>query len=130
MSDVSPLIDAALAPSPLPGYEKFLESFDRYPSGNLSILYSLDALDVAVIAVYFGILFLLAIYGAYRLKIVYQFLRNVGNAPKPERRFAETELPRITVQLPLFNEMYVAERIIDACSALDYPGHLLEIQVL
>ncbi len=39
-------------------------------------------------------------------------------------------LPVVTIQLPLYNEMYVAERLIDAVCAIDYPRHLLEIQVL
>ena len=40
------------------------------------------------------------------------------------------ELPIVTVQLPIYNEMYVVERVIDAACRLDYPSHLLEIQVL
>ncbi|MBE0672429.1 MAG: glycosyltransferase [Anaerolineales bacterium] len=40
------------------------------------------------------------------------------------------ELPRVTVQLPIYNEWYVAERLIEASAALDYPHELLEIQVL
>src|SRR5262249_25879597 len=39
-------------------------------------------------------------------------------------------LPRITVQLPIFNEQYVIDRLIDACCRLDYPSDRLEIQVL
>lgn len=38
--------------------------------------------------------------------------------------------PAVTVQIPLYNEMYVAERVIDACARLDYPADRLEIQVL
>jgi len=44
-------------------------------------------------------------------------------------RMLET-LPSVTVQLPIFNEWYVAERLLDACANLDYPRELLEIQVL
>ncbi|MFL5576663.1 MAG: glycosyltransferase [Gemmatimonadaceae bacterium] len=43
---------------------------------------------------------------------------------------ADADLPRVTVQLPLYNEFYVAERLIESACALDYPAHLLEIQVL
>jgi cellulose synthase/poly-beta-1,6-N-acetylglucosamine synthase-like glycosyltransferase len=39
-------------------------------------------------------------------------------------------LPRVTLQLPLYNEMYVAERVIDAACRMEYPRELLEIQVL
>lgn len=38
--------------------------------------------------------------------------------------------PQVTVQLPIYNEMYVAERVIEAATALDYPKELLQIQVL
>src|SRR5262249_43232254 len=48
--------------------------------------------------------------------------------PKPEHRF--TELPRVTVQLPLFNEMYVAPRLLDAVAKIDYPRDRFEVQVL
>src|SRR5262249_18871054 len=44
--------------------------------------------------------------------------------------YAEDHLPRLTVQLPLYNEMYVAERLIEAVAKIDYPRNLLEIQVL
>ena len=40
------------------------------------------------------------------------------------------DLPRVTIQLPIFNEMYVADRLIDAVVEMDYPVELLEIQVL
>jgi cellulose synthase/poly-beta-1,6-N-acetylglucosamine synthase-like glycosyltransferase len=115
---------------PLAGYEKFVRSVGEYPGGNISYLYSLDAFDLAIVALYFAILLLLAVYGAYRLRIVYQFWRYTKRRPSPARRFEAAELPFVTVQLPLYNEMYVAERIIDACAALDYPADRLEIQVL
>ncbi len=50
---------------------------------------------------------------------------------EPEARAQSTRaLPRVTVQLPIYNELYVAERVIDAACALDYPSSLLQIQVL
>src|SRR5215468_9532610 len=102
----------------------------RHGRDNISFLYSLDAFDWVIVILYFTILGLLAILGAYRLRMVYQFWRYRHVKPQPQRRFAESEAPRITVQLPLFNEMYVVERLLDAVTALDYPRHLLEIQVL
>jgi cellulose synthase/poly-beta-1,6-N-acetylglucosamine synthase-like glycosyltransferase len=102
----------------------------RHGRDNISSLYSLDGFDWAIIILYFTILALLAILGVYRLRMVYQFWRYRHVKPQPKRRFAESEAPRITVQLPLFNEMYVVERLLDAVTALDYPRHLLEIQVL
>src|SRR5262245_44943912 len=56
-------------------------------------------------------------------------MRNRDRVPRPPvHRFAE--LPSVTIQLPLYNEMYVVDRLVDAVCAIDYPRELLEIQVL
>jgi cellulose synthase/poly-beta-1,6-N-acetylglucosamine synthase-like glycosyltransferase len=102
----------------------------RYPAGNISYLNSNDDVDTYFMAAYFGILILLSIYGAYRYRLVYLFLRYKDHYPRPESSFTPERLPRVTVQLPLYNEMYVAERLIKAVSEIDYPRDLLEIQVL
>ena len=101
-----------------------------YPAGNISYLNVNDALDTYFMFVYFGILGLLSVYGIYRYRLIYLFLRYQKHKPKPKAKFPAGRLPRVTVQLPLFNEMYVAERLIDAVSKLEYPRELLEIQVL
>jgi cellulose synthase/poly-beta-1,6-N-acetylglucosamine synthase-like glycosyltransferase len=77
---------------------------------------------------YFVVLFGLSLYGLHRYVIVYLFLKNRRKAPQPLRRFAE--LPRVTVQLPVFNELYVIERLLNAVASLDYPRELLQVQVL
>jgi cellulose synthase/poly-beta-1,6-N-acetylglucosamine synthase-like glycosyltransferase len=110
--------------------EYLIHPIMRHGRDNISFLYSLDAFDWAVIILYFTILALLAILGVYRVRMVYQFWRYRHIKPQPKRRFAESELPRITVQLPLFNEMYVVERLLESVIGLDYPRGLLEIQVL
>jgi len=102
----------------------------RYPAGNLSYLNVNDNVDVSFMIAYFGILGLLCVYGAYRFRLLYLFYRYKGCRMQPKSRFSAGQLPRITVQLPLFNEMYVAERIIGAACEIDYPRELLEIQVL
>ncbi len=58
--------------------------------------------------------------------------RRLIEGPVPEERPAEepAEWPRITVQIPLYNEALVADRVIAACARLDYPASRLEIQVL
>ncbi|XHR29108.1 MAG: cellulose synthase family protein [Chthoniobacteraceae bacterium] len=70
----------------------------------------------------------LALYGFHRYCILYLYLKHRNDVPKPQGHF--TELPRVTVQLPIFNELYVVERLLKAVSELDYPRHLLQIQVL
>ncbi|HZS03344.1 MAG TPA: cellulose synthase family protein [Blastocatellia bacterium] len=102
----------------------------KHGRDNISYLYTLDTFDWSVIILYFTILFLLAVLGGYRLRMVYYFWRYRNVRPEPRRHFAESELPRITVQLPLFNEMYVVERLVESVAGLDYPRHLLDIQVL
>src|SRR6266545_7321008 len=95
----------------------------RHGRDNISFLYSLDAFDWVVIILYFTILALLAILGLYRVRMVYQFWRYRHIRPSPKGRYEESELPRITVQLPLFNELYVVDRLLEAVTALDYPRH-------
>jgi len=97
---------------------------------NISPLYRLDAFDYTVLIVYFSILGILAIYGGYRIKQVIDFWRYRKLGPEPKARFKEEELPHITVQLPLFNEMYVVERLLKAITDIDYPRDRFEIQVL
>ena len=70
----------------------------------------------------------LSLYGLHRYAIVYLFLRHRNNRPVPLSEFKE--LPRITVQLPIFNEFYVVERLLESVAKLDYPKELLQIQLL
>lgn len=70
----------------------------------------------------------LAVYGSNSLflAIVHVFTR-----PRdPDLPPAPTEWPRVTVQIPIYNEVHVAPRVIQAVAALDYPADRLEIQVL
>ena len=57
-------------------------------------------------------------------------MKNKGKQPAPGLLPRAEPLPRVTIQLPIFNEMYVADRLIDAVCEMDYPRELLEIQVL
>ena len=85
-------------------------------------------IETLTLAVYFFVLVILAVYGWHRYYLVYLYMKNKGRQPVPLGSF--NMLPRVTVQLPIYNEMYVAERLIDAVCRLDYPRELLEIQVL
>ena len=84
--------------------------------------------ETLLLALYFFVLSILAIYGWHRYYLVYLYMKNKDKAPAPLPPL-ET-LPPVTVQLPIFNEMYVADRLIGAVCELDYPRELLEIQVL
>ena len=97
---------------------------------NISPLYKLDAFDWTVLIIYFSILAILALYGAYRIKQVIDFWRYRKFVPEPKGHYSENDLPSITVQLPLFNELYVVERLLKAVTEIDYPRERFEIQVL
>lgn len=88
----------------------------------------MNTLAVATLALYFAVLIFLAIYGLHRYLMLYLYYKYRHREPRAVGKF-ET-LPPVTVQLPIFNEMYVVERLIDAVARLDYPRHLLEIQIL
>ncbi len=79
---------------------------------------------------YVGTILLLAAFGLHRYWMIFLFRRHRRHYARPARRFAPDNLPRVTVQLPMFNEGAVAVRIIDAACAIDYPAGRLQIQVL
>jgi cellulose synthase/poly-beta-1,6-N-acetylglucosamine synthase-like glycosyltransferase len=104
-------------------------SFERFSAtNNLSYLYEYSSFDWFVLLAYFAVLSVLAVYGLHRYHLVYLFFKYRDNVAKPLGRLEK--LPRVTVQLPVYNEMYVVERLIDAVCRLDYPRELLQIQVL
>jgi cellulose synthase/poly-beta-1,6-N-acetylglucosamine synthase-like glycosyltransferase len=84
--------------------------------------------ETLTLAAYFFVLIILAVYGWHRYYLVYLYLRNRGNEPKVAA--ALSPQPVVTIQLPLYNEMYVADRLIASVCAIEYPRELLEIQVL
>ncbi len=83
---------------------------------------------------YWGALLVLAVYGLHRVYLTARYWRLRVAAPGPEqhtnRAALPAELPVVTVQLPLYNERYVAGRLLDAVAALDWPRARLEIQIL
>jgi len=92
-------------------------------------LYHWNPFDAALLLPYFAVMIVLAIYGVHRYTMVYLYYKHSKNYhPAPPAQF--DELPRVTVQLPIFNEQFVIDRLIDAICAMDYPRDRLEIQVL
>ncbi|MGI9553975.1 MAG: cellulose synthase family protein [Thermodesulfobacteriota bacterium] len=90
--------------------------------------YILFLSKIFVTAIYVSSLFFLCSFGLYRLylSILHKKYRLIEI--KPLSRF--TSYPKVTIQLPIYNEMYVVERLISAVCKIDYPKDLLEIQVL
>jgi len=92
-------------------------------------LYHANAFDLALLIPYFVVLILLASYCMHRYILVYLYYRNrERHRAEPAERFSE--LPRVTVKLPIFNEQFVIERLLDAICQLNYPLDKLDIQVL
>ena len=77
---------------------------------------------------YLSVLLGLSAYGIHRYCIIYLFLKHRDKPMLPTSHFAE--LPVVTMQLPVFNEMYVVQRLLKSVSELDYPKDKLQIQVL
>lgn len=84
--------------------------------------------ETSVLIAYFFVLSILAVYGWHRYYLVYLYMKHRDNVPKALP--ALDPLPRVTIQLPIFNEMYVVDRLIAAVCAIDYPRERLDIQVL
>jgi len=84
--------------------------------------------ETITLATYFFVLIVLAIYGWHRYYLVYLYMRNRDKEPRADA--PPNPLPVVTIQLPLYNEMYVADRLIESVCAIAYPRALLEIQVL
>src|SRR5690348_3199198 len=81
---------------------------------------------------YFVVLLLLCSYGVHRAHLVWLCVRYRRALRLALARPAldEHALPVVTVQLPLFNEATVVERLLDSVARFDYPHDRLEIQVL
>jgi cellulose synthase/poly-beta-1,6-N-acetylglucosamine synthase-like glycosyltransferase len=84
--------------------------------------------ELLVLVTYFFVLCILGFYGWHRYHLIRQYMKHKDKVPGPPPPVEEW--PVVTVQLPIFNEMYVADRLIDAVCAIRYPKDKLQIQVL
>ncbi len=85
--------------------------------------------EIIVLILYAGSLGVLAVFGLHRYLMVYLYYRHRRRALKAAP-FDPAAAPSVTVQLPIFNEYYVCQRLIDSVAAMDYPRDRFEIQVL
>lgn len=117
-----------LAPHGLGHYWK-----THYADKTFEHLYRWNTFDTCMLIPYFIVMVILAFYGIHRYQLVWLYYRNKKNQPKwdePPARFAEGELPFVTIQLPIFNEQFVVDRLLEAICNLDYPRDRFEIQLL
>src|SRR5215469_6225445 len=91
-------------------------------------LYQANGFDLALLIPYFVVLVLLASYGVHRYTLVYLYYKKKNRETQPIEEF--TELPRLTIQLPIFNEQFVVDRLLQAVCRLEYPRDKLDIQLL
>ncbi len=92
-------------------------------------IYRLSPFDWALLLPYFGILVILSIYGIHRYETVRRYIKFGKNLLTTAPQKFEN-LPKVTIQLPLYNERYVVERLLEEVSQIEYPRELLQIQVL
>ena len=96
-------------------------------------VYRWNAFDIGLLVPYFVVMLILAFYGIHRYQLVWLYFRNRRNQAhslSPVTRFPEGELPFVTIQLPIFNEQFVVDRLLDACCRIEYPRDRFEIQLL
>ncbi len=118
---------AYFALAPQNGLRHYLKM--QYTDRTFRGLYHWNAFDLALLLPYFAVMIILSIYGIHRYTLCYLYFKYRKNyKPDPPQHFVE--LPRVTIQLPIFNEQFVIDRLIEAVCAIEYPQDKLEIQVL
>ncbi len=114
---------ASNAPSAL---SRLVQSFLNNPFAGI---HHLVFFDYAIMVPYFAVLIVLSGYGLHRYEMIRGYWKHRRNIlEEPPRRFEQ--LPRVTIQLPVYNERYVVERLLEETAKIDYPRELLQIQVL
>jgi cellulose synthase/poly-beta-1,6-N-acetylglucosamine synthase-like glycosyltransferase len=86
-------------------------------------------MELILIIIYGLTLSFIFLYSLVQINLVVNYLRK-GNKEVAFEELLEKDLPIVTVQLPLYNELYVVERLIDSITKFDYPKDKLEIQIL
>jgi cellulose synthase/poly-beta-1,6-N-acetylglucosamine synthase-like glycosyltransferase len=91
----------------------------------------MNTLAAITVTAYFAILLLLSLYGIHRYFILFLYFKHYKFGPRRETPSMDpADYPTVTIQLPLYNEYYVARRVIEATARIRYPRHLLRIQIL
>src|SRR6476661_7992932 len=102
-----------------PGGSAFDALFDTTFTG----IHRFDWFDWALLIPYFGTLLILSVYGLHRYEVIREYMKVRNKIPtEPPRHFKQ--LPRVTIQLPLYNERYVVERLLEEIGKIDYPRAL------
>jgi cellulose synthase/poly-beta-1,6-N-acetylglucosamine synthase-like glycosyltransferase len=101
----------------------------QYADQTFRGLYHWNWFDLLLLLPYFAVMIVLSLYGIHRYQLCWLYFKHRKNYSQiPPKQF--DELPRVTVQLPIFNEQFVIDRLVEAVCAMDYPKDKLDIQVL
>src|SRR5208337_5018772 len=123
---MSPYIPLALLASHSMG-AKWSRMFAETPFAGI---HQMAWFDWAMLIPYFSVLIVLSVYGIHRYDVIRTYFKYRKRATQePSARVFE-HLPPVTIQLPLYNERYVVERLIEEVVKVEYPKDLLQIQVL
>ena len=88
-------------------------------------------MELVLIVIYGLFLSFIFLYSLVQLSLALAYVRSHRkNDDCVQKVYAEGEWPSVTIQLPVFNELYVVERLIESVAKLDYPRDKFEIQVL
>jgi cellulose synthase/poly-beta-1,6-N-acetylglucosamine synthase-like glycosyltransferase len=105
------------------------QAIDSFFDPTFSGIHQLAWFDWALLIPYFGVLIILSVFGLHRYQMIRGYLKHRKKlANGPQQRWQQ--FPRVTIQLPLYNEKYVVERLIEETLKMDYPSELLQVQVL
>ena len=86
--------------------------------------------DWAMLIPHFSVLLVLSVYGIHRYDVIRTYFKHRKKATQEPSALRFDKLPPVTIQLPLYNERYVVERLIEEVLKVEYPKELLQIQVL
>ena len=104
-------------------------ALDSWLDPTFAGIHQLGWFDWALMIPYFVVLIILSFYGMHRYEMIRGYLKSRKKLTEgPAQRWEN--LPPVTIQLPLYNEKFVVERLIEETLKMDYPRHLLQVQVL
>src|SRR5881397_3808071 len=105
------------------------QAIDSFFDPTFAGIHTLNWFDWAMLIPYFSVLIVLSVYGLHRYEVIRTYFKHRKKATgEPPTRFEQ--LPPVTIQLPIYNERYVVERLIEEVVKIEYPKGLLQIQVL
>src|SRR5215212_9748400 len=105
------------------------KAIDTYLDPTFAGIHKLGWFDWALMIPYFSVLVVLSAYGLHRYEMIRGYLKHKKKlADGPAARFEH--LPKVTIQLPLYNEKFVVERLLEETLKMRYPRDLFQVQVL